>query len=100
MMPYRLPAVKVEGTKATIAASSLLMGGESISQVTIGGVEVESVVSESETEIVVVVSSNAARRNRRQAGGDDDSVKIGDVGGGVVDTAVYVRFSRPTQVPA
>ena len=31
-----------------------------------------------------------------QAGGDDDSVKIGDVGGGAVDTAVYVLLTADT----
>ena len=44
------------------------MGGESISQLTIDGIEVESIVSVSETEIVVIVGSNAARRNRRAIG--------------------------------
>jgi hypothetical protein len=48
------------GTEATISGTNMLMGGSSITSVTIAGAEVESIVSYSDIEIVVVSAAGAA----------------------------------------
>jgi hypothetical protein len=48
------------GTEATISGTNMLMGGSSITSVTIAGAEVESIVSYSDIEIVVVRAAGAA----------------------------------------